>query len=61
MIKLHKFRFGVNGRYLRALYDRKIRREHRNFPKACEDTWEYVKEYFRLNSQFREGSWLNNQ
>lgn len=57
LVKMHKFRFGVNGDFLRSSMWKRRTREHRSFPKGFADTWEYVNEYFRLNSYFKESSW----
>jgi hypothetical protein len=46
----HKYRFGVNGNYLRTLFPRKIKKEKRYFPPKYYDTKAYVIEYFKINS-----------
>lgn len=54
----HKFRFGVNGDFLRSSIYPRRRREKRNFPKHINETWPYVKAYFEMNSIIKEGEWL---
>lgn len=43
----HKYRFGVNGNYLRTLFPRRIKRTMRSFPKAYQG--DYVSAYFEIN------------
>lgn len=57
LVKMHKFRFGVNGDFLRSSMWPRRMKEFRLFPKRGLDTWAYIESYFQLNKQFKESSW----
>lgn len=57
LTKPHKFRFGVNGDFLRSSIYPRRKRESRNWPKGFSDTWEYVRAYFEMNRIFKDSSW----